>query len=171
MASHSLKGVVNGSDGRLPRRKLGFEKRQIGSIRQRIADLGWLLSSDYFSDTLLGCRTEDGTGALRDGARRYSNHHASDVRARLFLVERALETAVTLHAHAQAGERIRPVVLNAIGQRIHLVVAHSARREIFPDAVAVPLVGARDNSGVVGSFSDQRVARRDLHLRIVPLPE
>jgi len=39
--------VVNGSDGRLPRRKLGFEKRQIGSIRQRIADLGWLLSRSF----------------------------------------------------------------------------------------------------------------------------
>src|ERR1019366_576746 len=171
MASHSLKGVVNGSDGRLPRRKLGFEKRQIGSIRQRIADLGWLLSSDYFSDTLLGCRTEDGTGALRDGARRYSNHHASDVRARLFLVERALETAVTLHARAEAGERIRPVVLNAIGQRGHIVVRQSARREILPDAVAVRLVRARESGGVVGSFGNQRVAKRNLHLRIVTLAE
>ena len=47
MASHSLKGVVNGSEGRLPRRKLGFEKRQIGSIRQRIADLVWLLSRSF----------------------------------------------------------------------------------------------------------------------------
>jgi hypothetical protein len=47
MASHSLKGVVNGSEGRLPRRKLGFEKRQIGSVRQRIADLGWLLSRSF----------------------------------------------------------------------------------------------------------------------------
>jgi hypothetical protein len=39
--------VVNGSDGRLPRRKLGFEKRQVGSIRQRIADLAWLLSRSF----------------------------------------------------------------------------------------------------------------------------
>ena len=45
--AHSLKGVVNGSDGRLPRRKLGFEKRQVGLIRQRIADLVWLLSRPF----------------------------------------------------------------------------------------------------------------------------
>src|SRR5208282_2706531 len=87
------------------------------------------------------------------------------------LFQRALETAVTLHARAEAGERIRPVVLNAIGQRSHIVVSVSARREILPDAVAVRLVGARDRGGVVGSFSNQRVAKRNLHLRIVTLAE
>ena len=38
---------MNGSDGRLPRRKPGFEKRQVGSIQQRFADLGWLASRAF----------------------------------------------------------------------------------------------------------------------------
>ena len=33
------------SNGRLPRRKLDFEKRQVGSMRQKFVDLVWLASS------------------------------------------------------------------------------------------------------------------------------
>src|ERR1019366_2885057 len=36
-----------GSDGRPPRRKPGFEKRQVGSIHQRFADLAWLASRSF----------------------------------------------------------------------------------------------------------------------------
>jgi len=39
--------VANGSDGPLPRRKPSFEKRQVGSIRQRFADLVSLASGSF----------------------------------------------------------------------------------------------------------------------------
>jgi hypothetical protein len=39
--------VVNWFDRRLPRRKPGFEKQQVGSIHQRFADLAWLASRSF----------------------------------------------------------------------------------------------------------------------------
>ena len=40
-------GVLNGSDGRLSRRKPVFEKRLVGSIHERFADLVWLASRSF----------------------------------------------------------------------------------------------------------------------------
>ena len=41
-SAHLEFSVATGSDGRPPRRKSGFEKRQLGSIRHRFAALVWL---------------------------------------------------------------------------------------------------------------------------------
>jgi hypothetical protein len=39
--------VANGSNGRRQGRKPGFEKRQVGSIHQKFADLAWLASRSF----------------------------------------------------------------------------------------------------------------------------
>ncbi len=55
---------MKGSDRPPPRRKPGFDKRKVGSIRQRFADLGWLvagpLETSYARDiTALNLKTID----------------------------------------------------------------------------------------------------------------
>src|ERR1700735_3150781 len=84
---------------------------------------------------------------------------------------RGLEAAVALYAGAEAGERIGPVVLDAVGESRHVGLRVSARREILLQAIAVRLVSTRDAGGIVGSFGNQRVAHLDLHLRIGTLVE
>ena len=132
---------MNVSDGRLPRRKPSFEKRQVGLIRQRCADLVWLLAAPLELPMLGAIMTvnfktpdfslllEFSVGAVR-GVLAKASHRGNDYETFSLCEKSCVKVFAWGHPQIREGQRLE---VKGTFQAVKRVGQYNFRNEIEAD--------------------------------------